>query len=140
RMWRTWSRRFCLIRSRSHVFLPGGLVDREWMTLRPASGELRALTSVDRISVSFLISMNGRPTASSFTLVGTTGSVTIDLFHGYAYLASGEVSRTSKILAPFRTSLSQMSAATANLGWRAPHNEPAYPGLQRLVYLVYRAV
>ncbi len=122
------------------VFLPAGLSEEVWVTLWPAHGELRAFGEISGISVSIIISMNARPTVCSFQIVGTDGTIHMDLFHGFAFAEPGKVSRTRKLTHPFDLAARTLFAATVNLGRRAIRWEPAYPGLQRLVSTFYRAV
>lgn len=122
------------------VFLPDGLSEKEWVTLRTTHGELRAINKNSDISLSIFISMSARPTECSLSIVGTDGKIHIDMFHGFAFIEPGDVSKARKITHPFDVSSRMLKAATANLGQRIIQWEPAYPGLQRLVDLFYRAV
>lgn len=122
------------------VFLPRGLSEEDWITLTPAPGELHAISETSGISLSIFISMNVRPTVCSFQIAGTEGTIHIDLFHGFAFIEPGKVSRTKKILHPFNLAVRRLTAATVNIGQRTIRWEIAYPGLQQLVRLFYRAV
>ncbi len=122
------------------VFLSRDLSAERWLTIRPADGELRVSGDVAGVTFSFFISMNARPTTNSFRLVGTEGTIHLDLFHGYAFMEPGQVSRNRKIIHPFEFSLRNLSAAAINLGQRAIRREPAYPGLRRLVSSFYDAL
>jgi len=86
------------------------------------------------------ISLRGRPTRNELLVVGTTKTVLVDLFHGYAVFEEGRVSRTDKVLRPLRSSSRRMLRAAGNLAGRAARAEPAYPGLRPLLARVYRAV
>ena len=121
-------------------FLPGKLSPEKFLALRSGAGELRVFGEVTGVSFSFFVSMNARPTTNSFRLVGTEGTIHLDLFHGYAFMQPGQVSRKRKITNPFEFSLRNLSAATANLSQRAKRREPAYPGLRQLVSSFYQAV
>jgi predicted dehydrogenase len=79
------------------------------------------------------ISLRGRPTRNEFEVVGTHASALADLFHGYALVQSGRVSRPAKVLRPFRLGGQLLGQAGANLAGRAARREPAYPGLRELV-------
>ena len=122
------------------AFLPGDFPPRSWVTVKPGQGEFRALAEVSDVSLSVCVSMNARPTVCAFEVVGTEGTIHLDLFHGYAFMESGKVSRGRKMLHPFALALRRLGAATINLSRRALRREPAYPGLQRLVASFYKAV
>lgn len=122
------------------VFLQNGLPNENWVIVRPCYGELRALCETSGITLSIFISMNARPTECSFKIVGTDGTIHFDMFHGYAFIEPGGVSRIRKAIHPFDLALRKLSAAAINLGQRAIRWEPAYPGLQRLISLFYEAV
>ena len=120
--------------------LPNGLPERDWSTVRPCSGEFRATCEMSGTTLSIFISMNARPTECSFKIIGTDGTVHIDLFHGYSFIESGNVSMLRKAAHPFDLSMRRLSAATFNLGRRLIRWEPAYPGLQRLIGSFYKSV
>lgn len=122
------------------MFLPGGLTENNWTSLRPGQGELRALGEINGVSLSIFISMNARPTVANFQITGTNATICLDLFHGYAWMESGRVSRARKIVHPFERAIKSFSAAAINLGRRTMRGETAYPGLQRLVRCFYQAV
>jgi predicted dehydrogenase len=121
-------------------FLPGCLASAPWRTFRPAPGEWRAFSQAFDIGLSIQISMNARPTVCAFRVAGTQGTIHLDLFHGYAYLEPGRVSRSQKVLQPLELAARQSWAATLNLSKRAIRWEPAYPGLRHLIRLFYGAV
>lgn len=121
-------------------FLQGDIPCQNWTTNRPNYGELRAFNQNADITLSVFISMNARPTECSMKIFGTSGTVYIDMFHGFAVLVSGKVSKTGKIINPFEFAIRRLFAATANMGRRIIRGEPAYPGLERLVGLFYEAV
>lgn len=121
-------------------FLPGNLPDDQWQASRPRHGELRISGEAMGATLSIFISLNARPPVCDFQIVGTEGTIYLNLFHGYAYLEPGRVSRTRKIAHPFEQSLRNLSAAAINLGRRALGRELAYPGLQRLISEFYSAV
>jgi len=126
-----------------HAFaLAGRLVtdkigDVEWSAVQPGPGELRLLGESGRASVSIVVSMSGRPTRSDATLICTSGTVHLNLFHGYAVIERGAPSRAQKILRPFGLMTSTLAAASLNLGQRAVRGERAYPGLRELVSRFY---
>jgi predicted dehydrogenase len=122
------------------AFLEGSISDINWSVQRPAAGELRVSGQAADASVSIFISMNSRPTENSFHLVGTDGTIHIDLFHGFSTFEPGAVSRTRKILHPFDVAIRTISAAGANLSRRAFRREPAYPGLRRLIGEFYGSI
>ena len=122
------------------LLLPGGISDNGWVTIRPGAGELRASNVISGTTCSIFISMNARPTLCSFEIIGTNGTIHLDLFHGYGFMELGKVSRPRKIIHPFEVSFRRFSAAAVNLARRSIRWEPAYPGLRRLVSFFYRAI
>jgi predicted dehydrogenase len=122
------------------IFLPSGLPSKGWMSARPGVGELRAFHEIDGTTLSIFISMQARPTVCAFRLIGSEGTIHVDMFHGYSFIEPGKVSRARKILHPFDLAMRKFSSATVNLGRRAVLRETAYPGLRRLVRSFYEAV
>lgn len=111
-----------------------------WRMQHPADGEVRACASIGKVSVSVLISMQGRPTVNALRLIGKRGTVHADLFHGFSILERGTVSRGRKIAHPFAQGGATLYSATANLLARARRHEPAYPGLRELIRRFYEAI
>ena len=126
--------------SLAQVFLPGGMVPDSWMRLRPRVGEFRAMTEIGGVTASILISLQARPSQCTLKIFGATGTIHLDLFHGYAFIEPGEVSKERKIVRPFDLAARRLVAASINLSKRALSREPAYPGLTRLVAEFYEAV
>jgi predicted dehydrogenase len=114
--------------------------DGAWQVQHAARGELRASGQIGSVSVSVLISMGGRPTANLLRLIGTRGTVHVDLFHGFSVLEGGAVSRARKITHPFTLAGGTLFSATGNLLSRAARREPAYPGLRELIRRFYQAI
>src|SRR3990172_3896326 len=121
-------------------FIPGGISDKDWVIIMSKHGEFHAFYTLDEITASVFISMNTRPTECTLQILGSEGRITLDLFHGYAYIESGKVSRMRKIAHPFSLSASIFINAALNLGRRIVHRELAYPGLTPLIGAFYRAV
>ena len=121
-------------------FLPAGLDPAQWQTARAAPGEVHAIGVAAGIGLSINISLHARPTVCALQLCGTEGTIHLDLFHGYAVIEPGAVSRARKIVHPFDLALRSLGAAAFNLGKRVISWQPAYPGLQRLVGAFYQAV
>ena len=71
------------------VFLPTGLPKVNWLTVHPGYGEFLAVGEASGASLSVFISMSARPTACSFQIVGTAGTIHIDLFHGFSFIETG---------------------------------------------------
>src|SRR5215510_5208555 len=109
------------------------ITEARWRTSRPGGGELRVTGEFDDVTSSIFVSMNIRPTVCSMQLFGAEGTIHLDLFHGFAVIDPGRVSRWRKIARPFDLSARTLAGAAANLGRRAMRGQPAYPGLQRLV-------
>ena len=84
--------------------------------------------------------MSGRPTTNQLEIIGERGTITVDLFHGFAVTFGGTVSRRTKVTRPFTVAASTAAAAAANLAGRAWRREPAYPGLRELLSRFYAAV
>ena len=122
------------------AFLPNGISQAEWMTLRSGDGELLAISEASGISLSVFISLNARPTECSLVAAGTEGTIHIDMFHGFSFIESGKVSRIRKIIHPFSLAINRFSAAALNLSQRAIQGEFAYPGLRQLIDSFYGAV
>jgi predicted dehydrogenase len=107
---------------------------------RPNIGELRAFIRANATPITITISMNARPTLAEFTILGAKGTIHLDLYHGYAVLERGQVSRLRKILHPFDLSLHIFTSAGINLIRRAARREPAYPGLRMLIQSAYETI
>ena len=122
------------------TFLEDSISAIKWNVQRPAAGELRVSGQAGDTSVSIFISMNSRPTENSFHLVGTEGTIHIDLFHSFSTFEPGAVSRSRKVLHPFDLAIRTFAAAAANLSRRAFRREPAYPGLRRLIEEFYTSI
>ncbi len=111
-----------------------------WRTCVSQPGELRVDGMVQETTVSMLISTGGRPTTNTVRLIGARGTVSIDLFHGFATCVMARDTRAGKLMLPFVSSGAVLTAATTNLVRRAIDREPAYPGLAALVRRFYGAV
>jgi len=110
-----------------------------WQIAHPVAGELRAVASVGDAIVSIAISAHIRPTENVLRVLGSAGSATADLFHGFAVRHEGVVSRRAKVAQPFVAAGTTLVSASVNLGRRALRREPAYPGLRELVRQFYSA-
>ncbi len=110
-----------------------------WQVVYPTAGELRAVTTVGDAVVTVAISAHGRPTENVLRVVGTAGSATADLFHGFAVRHAGVVSRQAKMARPFVAAGLTLGSASLNLARRALLGERAYPGLRELVRRFYSA-
>jgi hypothetical protein len=120
--------------------LPGALPGVQWHIEHPRPGELRASGQANGVSIGLLVSAGGRPTRNSLRLIGVRGTVEVDLFHGFAVIDRGTVSRGRKIVQPFVHSGATLLAAGINLALRSVRREPAYPGLRQLIAAFYSAV
>lgn len=110
-----------------------------WTSAQPKPGELRATGRGDGLTVSLLISLDGRPTRNELRLIGARGTVHLNLYHGYGTLERRSVSRSAKVVQPFALSAATVLATGANLVRRAARREPAYPGLRELICRFYAA-
>jgi predicted dehydrogenase len=119
--------------------LDAPLADVSWSAHHPRAGELLATGTVDATTLAIVVSMAGRPTTNSLRVIGARGTAHVDLFHGFAVIEGGGVSRARKILHPFALAAATSVAALANLSRRAMATESAYPGLRELVGAFYAA-
>lgn len=120
---------------------PGGLeAIRRWRVDRPASGELSATALHGEGLVRLLVSMHGRPPQHELTLVTDGGTLTVDLFHGFAWVEGPGVSRLRKAVRPFVCSGAVAAGAALGLARRALARDLAYPGLTALVGEAYAAL
>jgi predicted dehydrogenase len=92
------------------------------------------------VRVAVDISLRGRPPRNELLVIGTAGTATVDLFHGFAVFEGGRVSGLDKALRPFRFGTGLVVGAGVNLARRALQREPKYPGLRGLVSHFYKAV
>lgn len=122
------------------TFLNDNLSEEAWDVSRPQSGELRISGRAQDASLLIFVSMNARPTVNSLQIIGTNGTIHLDLFHDFALLDKGKVSKGRKILHPFDSAVKKFSAATFNLARRTVQFESAYPGLRRLVNNFYQTI
>lgn len=116
------------------------LAEAEWVVLRSAPGELRALSNVDGTTFEIVISTRGRPTRATFDVMGTTASAHADLYHGFAVVEQGSGMGARKVARPFSVAGSTLSRAGTNLTRRALSREVAYPGLRELVRRSYVSI
>lgn len=101
---------------------------------------LELSTTMNGCVLSIVISLAGRPTRNELTVIGSRGSCTVDLFHGFAVFEDGRVSRMHKILRPLTLSTKMLARSSTNLARRAILAESAYPGLPQLISQFYAAV
>lgn len=120
--------------------VPGSLDDARWHAIRSGPGEVRIHGDVGSVTLSFLVSMGGRPPVNELRLVGREGTIHCDLYHGYAVAEGGGGSRARKVVRPFLLAARSLAAASRNLAGRGWRREPAYPGLTRLVGAFHTAV
>ena len=118
---------------------PDALRQVTWSVRHPASGEIRVLGQASDLTISIFVSMSARPTRNRVEILGTSGAVYVDLFHGFAVGYRGNVSRALKIAQPFIVGTAHITAAAANLALRIVRREPAYPGLVPLLRAFYAA-
>lgn len=116
------------------------LAEQRWSVVRPRPGEWRATGNCGGVSIQYLVSMAARPRFAELWVLGERASARADLFHGFAVLEKGRISRSSKVSRPFRLAADSLIAASRNLVQRAVLREPAYPGLTELVRRVHLAV
>ena len=115
-----------------------GTVD--WKVSCGAHGEIAVIGVTGHTCLSLLLSTTGRPTSNSLRIFGEQGTATVDLFHGYAVVESGHVSRLRKMSRPFVASGLTLGHAAANGLRRGLSGETEFPGLRELVSRFYSAV
>ena len=86
------------------------------------------------------MSMASRPTENSLRLRCDRGTWELDLFHGFAVLLPGDVSRRRKLAMPFERAARLIGSAASNITYRALRRETAYPGLRTLIGEFHAAV
>ncbi|MGI8495651.1 MAG: Gfo/Idh/MocA family protein [Pyrinomonadaceae bacterium] len=121
-------------------FFKEPLIEKNFNVFSTDIGELRITGHAEEISLSILISLKARPTLNSFQLFGTSGTIYLDLFHDFAFIESGKVSRMRKVRHPFDFSVKMFFTAFHNLIGRSFRFETAYPGLQNLIGCFYQSV
>lgn len=119
--------------------LRGPVDELDWSIRRSGAGEFRALAQDGDVTAAVLVSMSGRPLVNRLQLVGTRGTMHLDLFHGSCAVEDGTVSRARKVTQPYTHAAMLVAATTANLVRRSLNGERAYPGLLTLVRRFYRA-
>jgi predicted dehydrogenase len=122
------------------VLMPGTLVRIEWRVDRVAPGELMVSGLVGATAVRFLISMHARPPRHELMLYSDEQTITVDLFHGFAWRERGATSRVWKAARPFASAAVSAGSAATNLAGRIARRQPAYPGLVALVGRAYDAL
>ncbi len=122
------------------AFWPEALPGVSWRVIRVEPGEILATGAAGGIAFSISISTGGRPPVNRAEIVAAGGTIHLDLFHGYAIVEPGRVSRTGKVVQPFDLALRHLLVAGLNLGRRMWQREPAYPGLRSLVRAFYAAI
>lgn len=80
------------------------LTELDWTLVHQSPGELRVTGVGSDASLGILVSLHGRPTRNTVRTIGERGSVEIDLYHGFAVLERGTVSRLRKVVRPFSRS------------------------------------
>jgi predicted dehydrogenase len=122
------------------ALLGDNLAEADWRRLTFTDDDLLLAGRQGNVDLSILISLRARPTCNEFTFIGDRATARADLFHGFAVLDQGKVSRSAKMLRPLRLSGKTLAAAAANLAARAVHREPAYPGLRELILRFYNSI
>ncbi len=120
--------------------VPGTLGTTDWTVLSVRAGEWRVCGRANGLSISIVISLNGRPTECAMRILTEDGAIDLDLFHGFAIVDRASVSRASKIARPFRTGAARFGHAGWNLARRLATRQFAYPGLHRLIAEFYHAL
>ena len=122
------------------VFAPTPLREVEWQVSTVNHGELIVSGVSGNAGLSFLLSTSGRPTSNSLRVIGDKATATADLYHGFAVIERGTVSRLTKATRPFVASALTLGSAAANGLRRGLAAETAFPGLRELVARFYGAV
>ena len=111
-----------------------------WDLMALTDDELELRGTLGNVQVHALLSMRGRPTRNSLTLIGTGATAHVDLFHGFSFIERGRPSRRTKLVQPFAYGGKVLLAAGGNVLTRTVAREPAYPGLGELITRFHRAV
>lgn len=90
--------------------------------------------------VNIEINLAGRSARNEFVVIGTDGSASVDLFHGFASLEKYDSGKIAKVFRPFANSVSTFSNAFVNLVHRATRGEAAFPGLLNTIEGFYASV
>lgn len=112
----------------------------EWRVRAYSDDDLVMGGMAEGVDVAIAISLRGRPTCNELMVTGTRASAVADLFHGFAMMDRGAVSRGSKMLRPIRMGGGLLMTAGMNLAGRAVRREPAYPGLSELIGGFYDSI
>jgi hypothetical protein len=116
------------------------LSDLPWEAIYADEDELSLGAACGRIHLSIVISLRGRPTRNELCVIGTSGSASLDLFHGFCLWETGGAGRMNKALRPMLLGAGLLTRSVLNLGERALRRQPAYPGLFELMVGFQRAV
>ncbi len=122
------------------IFTTRPLRDTEWRVSAARGGELVISGVSGTVGLSLVLSTRGRPTSNSLRVIGDAGTATADLFHGYAIIEQGRVSRFRKMTRPFVSSTLTLGNAAANGIRRGLSAETAFPGLRDLVGSYYASI
>ena len=117
-----------------------GVLRIAWQTLAFCDDHLAMAGSLEGVQLNIAMSLRGRPTRNELVAIGAGGTAYADLYHGYSVLQSDGVSRSVKMVQPFRFGTALMASAGRNLLIRALRWEPAYPGLRSLIKAFYVSV
>jgi predicted dehydrogenase len=104
-----------------------------WKTIYTSGDELMLGAPCGQTHLSIVISLRGRPTRNEFSVIGTTGSAALDLFHGFCLWESGPAGKRAKALRPVKLGGRLLGKSLFNLAGRTIRRQPAYPGLQELI-------
>lgn len=118
----------------------GCLTELAWTVHRSGPDQLDLTADRQGILLDLRLSLTARPPLNRLTVTGTRGTAHADLFHGYSYFEEGRVSRSAKLLRPFRQAARQLGSAGTNLAVRALRRQPAYPGLSDLIAEFYVSI
>lgn len=86
------------------------------------------------------IDLLARPAENTLTLIGTQGTIQVDLLHGYAFGLPGTANGPAPFRLPFERVAGQGGAALFNWLGRLVRGAEATPGLGGLVQAMYAAM
>jgi len=106
-----------------------------------AKGEVRALLQCNNRNGMLIVSLAGRPVDSYMKIIGTNGSITVDLVRGVVLKNIGEgADAVAAILYPYRLAAQSFWKSTMEFAKLFFSKNKSYPGLRNLIETFYRNI